>query len=49
MDKSGTNKGCAFACMGKRKRPLEENNALVIEPCSGGPLTPEDSVEIEED
>lgn len=45
-DQSGTNKGRAFACMGKRTRPLEENNVLDMEPCFGGPVTPEDSVEL---
>lgn len=36
MDQSGTNKGCAFPCMGKQTGTLGKNNALGTDPCFGG-------------
>lgn len=36
MDQSGTNKGCAFPCMGKQTRTLGQNNAVGTDPCFGG-------------
>lgn len=51
MDQSGTNKGCAFPCMGKQTGTLGKNNALGTDPCFGGQgaETPAGSVEPEED
>lgn len=49
MDHSGTNKGCACACIGRGQGRLEKKkNALDTNPCFGVGVVTQGSVELEE-